>query len=75
MSNDETKYRKAYTKLNSIARKNSNCRSDKGLVACAACPQYKTCKCNDYDDQLEQVKKYGACLDARTKLKIQESLR
>ena len=75
LTKEQEKYRKAYKKLNSIAKKNSKCRKKKKLVSCNNCDLHSICKCNGYDEQNKKVKRRGQLLTAREKLKIQEDLK
>ena len=71
----ENKYRKAEIKMNSLARKNQNCREDKGLVSCYNCPLVKTCDFNGYDQALKKAKEIGQKLSSNSVLRIREELR
>lgn len=46
------KFKKAFKSVENTVRKNSNCRSDKGLISCAGCDMLKECHMNGYDEKL-----------------------
>lgn len=75
MNKKAEQYKVLRIKLESKVRKNSHCRSNKGLLSCNACDDWNTCRAHDYDALNEQVRKVGDQLDAKTKLKIIEEVK
>ena len=71
----EEKYRKAYKKLNSIAKKNSKCRKKRKIVSCNGCDLLNVCQCNGYNEQHDKVKRRGQFVSSRKKLLIHQSLK